>query len=287
MGMPELAWINDTFCTIDEAVVPINDRGFQFGDGVYEVIRSYQGRLWAAEPHVQRLQTSLEALDIRGIAVADIRDRMQEAFTMSRIENALVYIQVTRGVQARNHIHHDDLDPSLLITVRELEEMPAEDYISGVSAIMLPDTRWARRDIKCLNLLANCLAMKQAAREGVFEPILHENGLVTEAATCSLFLVKDGALITRETGPHILSGITRAFFIELADENGIPVQERPFTPEELAAADEIFFTASTFGSIGVTMLDNRPVGYESVGPVTRLLHQAYMDNIIRILDLKA
>ncbi|MFC1582124.1 aminotransferase class IV [Planctomycetota bacterium] len=285
--MPELAWINGMFCTIEEAVVPINDRGLQFGDGAYEVIRSYQGQLWAADPHFKRLQVSLDAMDITRIAIDDIRDRVLEAFTMSQIKEALIYIQVTRGVQDRNHIHSDHLEPSLLITVRELEELPAEEYRKGVTAIMLPDTRWARRDIKSLNLLANCLAMKQAARENAYEPILFENGLITEAASCSVFMVKEGAIITREAGAHILSGITRAFFIELADENGIPVQERPFTPEELAAADEIFFTASTFGSVGVIRLDGRPVGPGSVGPVTRRLHQAYKDSITRILNLQA
>ncbi|MFH1708022.1 MAG: aminotransferase class IV [Planctomycetota bacterium] len=282
--MPELAWLNGTYSSIADARVPVDDRGYQFGDGIYEVIRSYNGILWAMGPHMARLERSLREVEITGIAVDTIARQIEEAFFRSRIPDALIYLQITRGIQPRTHVWRDDLVPSMLITVREMPPRAKADLGKGVTAITLPDTRWGRCDIKSLNLLANCMAMKTAARQGAFEPILHKDGLVTEAASAGLFFVKGGRLVTRENGPHILPSVTSGLIVAYAREAGIACEKRPYTLTELMAADEAFFTASSFAVQGIGSIDGQPVGAGVVGPVTKRIYELYMAKVKAAVD---
>ena len=279
--MVELAYLNGRYCSIQEASVPIDDRGYQFGDGVYEVVRSYFGTLWELEGHMNRLERSLRETGITGIEPEYVKKKIEEAYVKSAIPNALVYIQVTRGIQTRNHIWDDTLEPSLLITVRELEDIPEETYASGVHVITMVENRWMRRDIKSLNLLANCLAMKQAQRQGALEPVYIENGYVTEAASASLFIVKNGICITREPGPHILSGITQKLVLEITRELNIPAEERTFTSDEFFKADEAFLTATTFAVLGIHTADTETIGTVCPGKITQMIRNAYMDRVER------
>ena len=277
--MPEITYLNGQYCTIQEASVPVNDRGYQFGDGVYEVVRSYSGTLWELEGHLKRLERSLKEIGLTGIDTEHVKKSIEGAYAESSIQNALVYIQVTRGIQTRDHMWNDGLEPSLLITVRELKEIPEETYASGVHVITMPENRWMRRDIKSLNLLGNCLALKEAQRQGALEPVYIENGYVTEAASASLFIAKQGVVITREPGPHILSGITQKLVLEIAREMNIPVEERPFTSEEFFSADEAFLTATTFAVLGIRTADSETIGSSCPGETTSRIRNAYMEKV--------
>jgi D-alanine transaminase len=269
----QLAYVNGVVTAPEDAVVPIDDRGFQFGDGVYEVIRSHRGRLWAAERHFARLQRSLRELWLDGIDVAEVATAAQALYAQSGIADALLYIQVTRGVQARDYAVAADARPTLVMTVRPMHTLNPGYRLRGVDVVLRPDLRWARVDIKSLNLLANMMAKKDASDAGAFEAVLQRDGVVTEGASTSLFVVRGGVIVTREEGPHILPGVTRELVIQCACELGIPVEERPYTVDELRDADEVFLTGTTFGIYGIASVDGcaRP----APGTVTQALHTMY------------
>ncbi len=277
--MAEIAFLNGRFCPIDDAVVSINDRGYLFGDGVYEVIRSYSGRLWAVERHMRRLERSISGIDIRGVDLVDIRKRIEEAYYRSEIQNAFLYLQITRGIAPREHTFSNNMKPTVLITVRFIEEGPKEHYERGVAVITLIESRWARRDIKSLNLLPNVLARQQAKEKGVFEAIFVEDGFVNEAGSSNIFIVRKDELLTRERGPHILSGITREIVLETARREGIVCREEKYSLEELRRADEVFITGTTFGILGVTQVDGEKISNGKVGKTTHFLHEKYMERI--------
>lgn len=271
--MRELAYVNGVVTTPEEATVGVDDRGFQFGDGVYEVIRSYDGRLWAPERHFARLRRSLRELWLNDVDVDEIAEAAVDLHAKSGIPNALIYIQVTRGPKPRDYAIATDARPTVVITARPVHSLRPEHRARGVPVVLLPDLRWARVDIKSLNLLGNMLAKREAAEAGAFEPVLQRDGLVTEGASTSLFTVAKGVVVTREEGPHILSGVTRALVIECAEELGVRVEERPFTVAELLAADELFLTGTTFGVYGVASVDGRE--FAAPGPTTRSLDALY------------
>jgi D-alanine transaminase len=280
--MPEIAYLNGEFMPLTEARVSIDDRGFQFGDGVYEALRSYDGRLWAVERHWQRLENSLTALDITGLTIPEVDARVREAFARAGFAEALVYVQVTRGVAPREHAYEAGMTPTFLITVRPFLAHPQEDYERGVAVITLPETRWARRDIKSTNLLPNVLAKVQAKAQGAYEAVfIDRDGLVTEGSSTSLFIVRDGVVLTREPGPHILPGVTQQLVLEIAADLGRPVSRRPFTEEELRTADEAFLTGTGTEVLAITRLDDAPVGTGTPGPVARQLRAAFLKRVAR------
>lgn len=271
--MRELTYVNGVVTAPEDARVAVDDRGLQFGDGVYEVIRSYGGRLWAPERHFARLRRSLRELWLDDADVGDIAAAALDLHARSGISDALIYIQVTRGAKPRDYSVSPDARPTVVITARQMPALRVERRETGVRVILLPDPRWARVDIKSLNLLGNMMAKKQASEAGAFEAVLQRNGLATEGASTSLFIVANGVVITREEGPHILSGVTRALVIECARELGLCVEERPFTVEELLAADELFLTGTSFGVYGVALVDDHE--FAAPGPITRRLDALY------------
>lgn len=283
--MPEIAFLNGEFLPIDEAKVPVDDRGYQFGDGVYEVVQSYDGRLWALDRHLRRLERSLSEVGITGITVEEVKGRIIETYERSGIPRALVYVQVTRGVLPRRHAWASaPSKPTLLITVRELQEVPEEIRRSGVEVITLPEVRWKRRDIKSLNLLPNVLAAQKAWEAGAYEAIFVEGGYITEGSHTNIFAVRDGRLLTPQEGPHILPGVTRGLVIEMAREEGIPVEEGPLPYGALLEADEAFLTATGEGVLGVVSVDGRRIGSGEVGPMTLRLYGTFMERVRRGLD---
>lgn len=271
--MRELAYVNGVVTAPEDAMIRIDDRGLQFGDGVYEVIRSYAGRLWAPERHFTRLHRSLAELRLDGIDIAHIAAAARDLLAESRIPDALLYIQVTRGVKPRDYAVETQGPPTLVITARPITALNPERRLRGVRVIVRPDPRWARVDIKSLNLLGNMMAKHEAAEAGAFEAVLVKDGLVTEGASTSLFIVTDGVVITREQGPHILSGVTRALVIECAEVLGMCVEERPYAPAELMAADEAFLTGTTFGVYGIAAVDARR--FPAPGAITSSLDALY------------
>lgn len=280
--MPEIAFLNGEFMPLSEARVSVDDRGFQFGDGVYEVLRSYSGRLWAVERHWQRLENSLAGLNITGLDRAEVDAWVRQALARSGLAEAVVYVQITRGVAPREHAYPPGMKPTLLITVRPFQVQPPEEYEAGVSAITLPEMRWARRDLKSINLLPNVLAKSQAQAQGAYEAVfIDRGGWVTEGSSTSLFIVRDGVILTREPGPHILPGITQQLVLEIAADLGLPTDRRPFTEEELRTADEAFLTGTGTEVLAITRLDGQPVGNGRPGPRARQLREAFLQRVAR------
>mgnify|MGYP002332528552 CR=1 FL=1 len=281
MAVPELAYLNGRFLPISEAAVPIDDRGLLFGDSLYEVIRVYAGKFFRLDAHLARLEQGARAIELP-IAVEELRAVLLELARRSGLGDAFVYLQVTRGVAPRNHVIPPDLEPTVLATVRPLVPLPAEQYEQGARAILRPDIRWGRRDIKATTLLPNILRKTEAARLGCYDVLHYEpDGTITEGSTCNIFGVFNGVLRTHPTGPRILAGITRGAVLDCARELGIPVEERPFTREEVPAAEELFFTDTYCEVLGIVEVDGQPIGQGRPGPLTRRLHAAFRRLVAR------
>lgn len=270
--MPDIAFVNGRFLPLAEAMVSIEDRGFQFGDGVYEVIRTYGGRPFELTAHLARLDRSAQALDLRQpYSHQQWNRQILDGIQQAGYPEAKVYIQVTRGVAPRDHAYAPDLSPTVVMTVRELHPLDHSVQAAGVEAVTIEDIRWGRCDIKSVNLLANVLARQQAKREQVFETILVKNGQVTEGAVSNVAIVRNGAVVTAPEGPQILSGVTRAVVLQMTRQAGVSVQERYFTQEELLAADEVFLTGTTVEVLGVVRVNGKMIGGGKPGPITKRL----------------
>ena len=276
--MPETAFLNGRFLPLAEATVSIEDRGFQFGDGVYEVIRTYRGRPFKLDAHLARLDRSAQAIDLRQpYPFERWVEYVTEGLRLGDFPETKIYVQITRGTAPRDHAYAPDLQPTVLMTFRELQPLNAIVQSTGVAAMTMKDIRWGRCDIKSINLLANVLARQQAKKRGVFESILVRDGQVTEGAVSNVFIVQDGKLITAPEGGWILSGVTRQVVLELARHEGLTVQERYCSEQELLGATEVFLTGTTVEVLGVVRIDGKQIGKGQPGPVTRSLAKRFLD----------
>lgn len=274
--MSETIYLNGRLVSPEEAVISVNDRGFLFGDAVYEVIRSYDGRLWALERHLQRLTRSLAAVDMGSVDTEEIGMAVGETYSASAIPNAVVYLHISRGVAPRSHAYSRDLQPTVLITVREVSPRVAPMASAGVAAITEPDLRWRRCDIKSTCLLPNVLAHTRARNAGADEAILvHPDGYVTEGASTSVFWVRGGRLCTIPQGGEVLPGITRGFVLEIAQDESLPMVEERIPLDEFRKADEMFLAGTTIEVCPIISLDGEPVGNGEAGPITLQLQQAF------------
>lgn len=268
--MPAIAFINGRFLPWHEATVPIEDRGFQFGDGVYEVIRTYGGRPFGLEAHLNRLDRSARELSlVQPYTREQWTTWIQQGIRDAGYAEAKVYLQITRGVAARDHAFPSNIAPTVVMTIRELMPFPVKTRESGVIAKTCEDLRWGRCDIKSVNLLANVLAREEAKRAGVFEAILVKDGLVTEGSVSNVMAVQSGTVVTAPEGPRILSGVTRTVVLDLAKAAGIPVREQFLPVESLYTADEVFLTGTTVEVLAVVQVDGRRIGDGRPGPVAR------------------
>ncbi len=274
--MPETAFINGRFLPLADATVSVEDRGFQFGDGIYEVIRTYEGRPFKLESHLARLERSAQAI---GLRQPYTRERwaqyILEGLRLAAFPEAKIYLQVTRGAAPRDHAYAQELEPTVVMTVRDLRPPNPTVQAAGVQAMTMEDIRWGRCDIKSVNLLANVLARQQATRAGVFEAILIREGRVTEGSVSNVMVVHNGILVTAPEGAHILSGVTRGIVLDLARQEGISVQERYCSRQELMEAAEVFLTGTTVEVLGVVRIDGQPIGSGAPGPVTRSLAKRF------------
>ena len=278
MTVPETAFLNGRFLPLAEATVSIEDRGFQFGDGVYEVIRTYRGRPFKLDAHLARLDRSAQAIDLRQpYPFERWVEYVTEGLRLGDFPETKIYMQITRGTAPRDHAYAPDLQPTVLMTFRELQPLNATFQSTGVAAMTMKDIRWGRCDIKSINLLANVLARQQAKKRGVFESILVRDGQVTEGAVSNVFIVQDGKLITAPEGGWILSGVTRQVVLELARHEGLTVQERYCSEQELLGATEVFLTGTTVEVLGVVHIDGKQIGKGQPGPVTRSLAKRFLD----------
>jgi D-alanine transaminase len=274
-AMPELAYINGNIMEIGSAVVPIEDRGYQFGDAVYEFIASYNGRMFFMEEHLDRLMRSMQGLAFPPLDRGDIKSAVLELFEKAGIPRAGLYIQISRGVSVRNHPFPEDAPVQFVMTIRPVGEKPKALREKGASAITVEDIRWGRCDLKTVQLLPNVLAKQKAVEAGVFDAIfVTPEGVVREATSSNLAIVKNGALITHPLTPNILPGITRIVVLALCKELSIPVEERFFTTDALYGADEAFLTGTVTEVLPIVTVDGKSIGDGLVGPVTRRLFAA-------------
>ncbi len=279
--MSRLAYVNGRFLRQAEAGVSIEDRGYQLGDGIYEVWAVIGGRLADAEGHFARLERSLGEL---GIAMPMSRQALivalRETVRRNRVKHGIVYLQVTRGVARRDHAFpNPPVRPTVVITARSSDAAAAEARAAkGVGVVTTPENRWGRCDIKTVDLLPNVLAKQAAKEQGAFEAwFVDAEGLVTEGASSNAWIVdKDGVLRTRDIGANILRGVTRLSLIDVAREAGYRVEERPFTVEEALTAREAFLTGAGALVMPIVSIDGQPVANGHPGEVARTLRAAYI-----------
>jgi D-alanine transaminase len=271
-------YLNGEIVDEQRATVSVNDRAFLFGDGVYEVLRASRGRLFEPERHWRRLRGGLDELRI-GSGVMEEHDlpavvhRLLERNGLTA-GDALVYVQVTRGVAPRAHQFPPTTTPRTVLVSTSGFMPKRSERSTGVEVITHPDLRWARCDIKSVNLLPNVLAAQAAAARGAFEAVLLRDGMVTEGSRSSVFAMVNGTLRTHPANERILHGITRAVVLELAGQAGVPVREEGVSMAELAAASEIFLAGTTADVMPVTSLEGVPVGSGEPGDITRQLGAA-------------
>jgi D-alanine transaminase len=270
--MPDIAFVNGRFLPWKDATISIDDRGFQFGDGVYEVVRTYRGAPFELAAHLDRLNRSARELSLsQPYSKAQWAQWIHQGLGQAGYQDAKVYIQITRGAAPRDHAFPPEIPPTIVMTIRELHPLSLQTRRDGVSARTCEDLRWGRCDIKSLNLLGNVLAREEAKKAGVFEAILVKDGLVTEGSLSNVMAVQSGTIITAPESSRILSGVTRTVVLGLAKKEDIPVEERFLLVDFLYAADEVFLTGTTLEVLGVVRIDGRIIGSGQPGPITKTL----------------
>ncbi len=280
-----MIYLNGEFMPIEDAKISVLDRGFIFGDGVYEVIPAYSRHPFRLAEHLARLQASLDA-----IRLANPHDGARWSELVGRIiagnpwEDQNVYLQITRGVAKRDHAFPKGLKPTVFLMASELVTPSAQLMKSGAKAIVLPDFRWLRCDIKSTSLLGNCLLRTLAADQDCVEAILVREGELTEASASNVFVVKNGTVLAPPKSHLILPGITYDVVLEILRGNAIPHEVRPVKEGELRSADEIWVTSSSREVLPITTLDGKPVGSGKPGPVCAkvyALYQQYKAQVMR------
>ncbi|MGL4552213.1 MAG: aminotransferase class IV [Gemmataceae bacterium] len=270
---------------LTEAKVPVLDRGFLFGDGIYEVLRLYAGKPWLEDDHFGRLERSLAVVRIEGIDLGRLRREMVELIADGRYRDGIVYIQITRGVAPRAHPFPAGARPTVLMWAQETGDSYAAKREAGVMVSLQPDLRWKRCDVKSVNLLGNVLANQAAKEAGGAEAVLYTpDGTITEASHSSFFGVVGGTIRTTELGPEILPGVTRLHTLRLIGRLGLPVELRSLRRDELASASELFLSGTSMEIGPVVSVDGVPVADGKPGPITRQLQAAFRDEVRRFVE---
>lgn len=273
----ELAMVNNRVLPIGQALINAHDRGLFFGDGVYEVVRVYNRHPYRIDKHMARLERSAKEIMMRPLDTEVIERRIRAIIRQSQLDNALVYLHITRGLELRRHGWADEIEPQFFMTIRNRQRQ--EDLATeGLTAITTPDVRWKRCDIKTLNLLPNVLAGRKATQQGAAEAILYtEDHLVTEGSHTNVFAVIDDTIRTAALTSNILAGVTREAILELAQTLGLAVDETAFTVEEMCNAQEVFITGTSSEIRGLTRIDQQTIGSGQVGMVTAQLAGAFIE----------
>jgi D-alanine transaminase len=283
--MSRISYVNGRYLPHNHASVHIEDRGYQFADGLYEVWGVRHGRLQDHDLHMERLRRSLEELQIpKQHSTASLDIILKEVIRRNRVRDGMVYLQITRGVAPRDHAWGPDMVPSIVVTAKSIDYVQANEKAGiGIAVRSMPDLRWKRCDIKSVSLLPNVLAKHQARQEGSYEAwLVDDDGFVTEGSSTNAWIVtQDGVMVSRKPGPETLSGVTRLTLIDIAREHQLKIEERPFTIEEAKQASEAFLSAATTLVMPVIFIDGSPIGDGSPGPLARRLRQIYLDRDIQ------
>lgn len=274
-----IGYINGKFTNLDDLVLPIDERGHQFGDGVYEVIRVYNGKPFMLDEHVDRLINSSKAIKLPIIQTEeDFKNLILEAVDKSQLKDCNVYLQITRGIVTRNHLF-PSVPVSITMTVRPAKLISQETREKGETAIFHEDERWANCYIKSLNLLPNILAKQTAFEAGCYEAILVRDGYITEGTSSNVFIIKEGKVYTTPLSKHILPGITRIAVKNATKLLNIDFIDKHFTPEELLEADEVFVTSTTSEVLPIVKVEGKLIGTGKPGEVTNRIYQQFLELI--------
>jgi D-alanine transaminase len=276
-----IAYVNGGYVPYHQASVAMEDRGYQFADGIYEVIVFFGHRLLDEALHLKRLERSLGELGIpMPMSKPALSLVIRELIERNPYKNGLIYMQVTRGVAPRNHLFAPHLEPVLTMAVMPLKAPTPAMLQKGVSAISRPDQRWGRCDIKSIGLLANSLAKNAAAKEKAYEALLvDEHGMVTEGSATNAYMVKDGVIFTHPATNEILGGVRRTVLQRICDESQLQFREIAFSLEEAKRADELFITSASSNVLPITSLDGAKIGTGLPGAVTQRLMELYRDHV--------
>ncbi len=275
--MARIVYVNGRYVPESEAAVSIFDRGFLFADGVYEVTAVVDGRLVDYDPHMERLDRSLSEIQMAWPCTRPALRRMHdELIRRNGLGQGWVYMQMTRGAADRDFKFPKDVEGTLVGFTQIKEIIDNPDAVKGVKVITVPDIRWLRRDIKSVMLLAPVLGKQQAHAAGAFEAWMVEDGMVTEGTSSNAYIVKDGRVITRSLSNRILAGVTRRALFALAEQHGVEIAERSFSPDEAYSADEAFLTSATNFVLPIVEIDGRRIGGGQPGPVARRLRSLFV-----------
>jgi D-alanine transaminase len=280
--MGRIAYVNGRYVPHGEAMIHIEDRGYQLADAVYEVWALFGGKLADPEGHFARLERSLGELSIAmPMSRTALTMVLKEAVRRNRVSEGSVYLQVSRGVAPRDHAFpNPEVRPAMVVTVSRVDRAASEARAAkGVAVVTTPENRWGRCDIKTVGLLPNALAKQKARAAGAVEAwFVDDLGFVTEGASSNAWIVDgDGRLRTRDTNANILRGVTRHTLLDVIRREGLEVDERPFTPAEAVAAKEAFITGAGSLVLPVIAVDGKPVGDGKVGPVAQKLRRLYIE----------
>jgi D-alanine transaminase len=286
--MSQIVYLNGAFLPIEQAFVPVLDRGFIFGDGIYEVIPVYSRRPFRLDEHLVRLQNSLNAVRIANPHThEEWKQRVCELIERNEPQDQYVYLHITRGVAKRDHAFPKAATPTVFMMSSPLVTSSRELVESGVSAVSAVDNRWDRCDIKAISLLPNVLLRQAAVDAGATETVMFRNGILTEGAASNIFAVENGIVLAPPKDNHMLPGITYDLVLELAAANGIPVEIGKYDEARIRKADELWLTSSTKEVLAITQLDGQPVGNGKPGPLFWRMHALYQDYKARVMRAPA
>ena len=278
--MNGIVYLNGEFIDAAAAKVSAFDRGFIFGDGIYEVVPVLNGRLVDREDFWERFERSLAAIELGlPLSKSDFQGVLEEVVWRNNLKEGGVYMQVTRGVADRDFKFIKGLKPTCFVFCYEKDIVANLDAATGIEVVSVEDIRWKRRDIKSISLLAQCYAKEQAVKVGAYEGFMVENGFVTEATSSSAFIIKDNVLITKPLSNEILPGIRRKVILGFAEKAGLEIRQRPFTMQDVYEADEAFISAATLPLLPVVKADGKPINGGKVGKYVPILRQMYIDKI--------
>ena len=276
--MVQVVFLNGQFLPLDEAKVPVLDRGFIFGDGIYEVVPVYSRVPFRLDEHLARLERSLAAVQIRNpYGRTEWRGIIAELVQRQEFDDQGVYFQVTRGVAKRDHAFPRDAEPTVFMMATPLVNPPREQVENGAEAVSAIDYRWLRCDIKSTSLIGNVLLRQLSAEAGAAETILFRDGRLTEASASNVFVVKAGVVLAPPKSSLILPGITYDVVIELAQAGGVPLELREVGEAEVRGADELWVSSSSKEVLAIVRLDGAPIGEGRPGPVFRRMYRLYQD----------
>ncbi|MFO1241667.1 MAG: D-amino-acid transaminase [Rickettsiales bacterium] len=279
--MSRIAYVNGRYVPHRLAEVAMEDRGYQFADGIYEVIVFFNRTMLDEALHLKRLKQSLDSLRIaEPMPEAALKLVIRELIARNNYKDGYIYMQITRGVAPRNHPFPKNAKPVLTMSVMRIKQPSKAEVENGVPVITYPDIRWGRCDVKSISLLPNALAKEEAVQKGAREAILvNEKDYVTEASHSNAYIVKNGVLITHPQDYHILNGVRRQVLLEIAAKHQIRIEERLFTKEELFAADEVFVTSATSNVLPVATIDGKKIGTGKPGDITKKIGALYQEHV--------